>query len=106
MVVADPLRFYTSVNDRAGAEARLADVLRSVVGDVLSSYSSEALLSDPLAEGSEASSEGGPDMQDVNEAMTREAASRAAECFGVRVAAVRISASTSRCRTRTPCSTA
>lgn len=36
--VDDPLQFYKAVSSRGGAEARLSEVLRSVVGDVLSSY--------------------------------------------------------------------
>lgn len=36
--VADPLQYYKTVGTRGAAEARLSEVLRSVVGDVLSSY--------------------------------------------------------------------
>lgn len=43
--VADPLLYYRSVGSRGGAEARLADVVRSVVGDVLSSYDFESIVS-------------------------------------------------------------
>jgi membrane protease subunit HflC len=43
--IDDPLQFYQSVGTRGGAEARLGEVLRSVVGDVLSSYSFTDILS-------------------------------------------------------------
>jgi len=84
--VADPLQFYRSVNDRTGAEARLADVLRSVVGDVLSRYPFTTLINDEQAQDDEDVAS----MQDVNEAMTAEAAERAGESFGIHITAVRI----------------
>ncbi|MFT5154257.1 MAG: membrane protease subunit HflC [Planctomycetota bacterium] len=79
--VADPLEYYRSVTDRFGAEARLTDVLRSVVGDVLSSYKFIDLVSQGERE---------IDMSDINDAISREASSKAAQNFGIRVAAVRI----------------
>lgn len=42
--VADPLQYYKAVGSRGAAEARLGEVLRSVVGDVLSSYNFEDIL--------------------------------------------------------------
>jgi len=42
--VADPLKFYKTVGSRGGAEARLAEILRAVVGDILSSYSFADIL--------------------------------------------------------------
>ncbi len=36
--VSDPLKFYKTVGSRAGAGARLDEIMRAVVGDVLSSY--------------------------------------------------------------------
>jgi len=42
--VADPLQYYKTVGSRGAAEARLSEVLRSVVGDVLSSYDFEDIL--------------------------------------------------------------
>ncbi len=48
--VADPLEFYKTVGSREGAEARLAEILRSVVGDVLSSYKFADILNVEHAE--------------------------------------------------------
>ena len=48
--VADPLEFYKTVGSREGAEARLAEILRSVVGDVLSSYEFADILNVEHAE--------------------------------------------------------
>ena len=42
--VADPLEFYKTVGSRGGAEARLAEILRAVVGDVMSSYNFADIL--------------------------------------------------------------
>ncbi|MCH2101687.1 MAG: protease modulator HflC [Planctomycetes bacterium] len=42
--VDDPLQYYKAVGTRGAAEARLSEVLRSVVGDVLSSYDFEDIL--------------------------------------------------------------
>lgn len=42
--VADPLKFYKTVGSREGAEARLAEILRAVVGDVLSSFAFSDIL--------------------------------------------------------------
>jgi modulator of FtsH protease HflC len=42
--VADPLLYYRAVGSRAGADARLSEIVRSVVGDVLSSYDFKAIV--------------------------------------------------------------
>lgn len=79
--VEDPLRFFTSVNDRRGAEARLTDVLNAVVGDALTAIPFAEMVS--IAE-----SEDG--MAAVVESITRAAAATASASFGVRVEAARI----------------
>jgi modulator of FtsH protease HflC len=43
--VADPLLYHRAVGSRAGADARLSEIVRSVVGDVLSSYDFESIVS-------------------------------------------------------------
>lgn len=99
--VDDPLKFYTSVTTRAGAEARLTDILRSVVGDVMSSYDFSELVADGNADGADGSSGGdGPgddDDADAPSGLSRVAAdlerltrARAAETLGVAVHAAQV----------------
>ncbi len=79
--VTDPVQYMVSVNDRVGAEARLTDVLRSVVGDVLSSHDFSALVSHEEQE---------IDLDDVVAELTTAARAKAEKNFGVQVRAVRI----------------
>jgi len=79
--VSDPLKYWVSVNSRAGAEMRLTDVLRSAVGEVLSSFPFAALVSDQPQEQS---------LTDVVEAITARATPKVASDFGIRVVSVRI----------------
>lgn len=79
--VEDPLRYWVSVTDRGGAEARLTDIMRSEVGTRLGAYPLAALVSvEPQAR----------TMADVVQEITSKTAQRAQESLGVRVAAVRI----------------
>lgn len=48
--VSDPLKFYKTVGSREGADARLDEILRAVVGDVLSSYEFAEILNVENAE--------------------------------------------------------
>ncbi len=79
--VDDPIQYMVSVESRAGAEARLTDVLRSVVGDVLSSHDFSALVSHEPQEF---------DLADIVEKVTRVARAKAEQSFGIKVRAVRI----------------
>lgn len=79
--VADPLLYWTSVGSRGGAEARLTDVLRSVVGDVLSSQPFSVLVSH---EGETAN------MVAVGDRITEVAATTALDSFGIRIEMARI----------------
>ncbi len=79
--VDDPIRYMVSVANRAGAEARLTDVLRSVVGDVVSSHDFAALVSHQPQE---------IDLKDVVAKVTEVARAKAEESFGIEVRAVRI----------------
>jgi membrane protease subunit HflC len=79
--VEDPLRFFTSVDDRRGAEARLTDVLNAVVGDVFNAIPFAEVVS--IREGEEG-------MQRVVEEITRAASETASTHFGVKVHAARI----------------
>lgn len=79
--VADPLAYYRSVGDSFGAGARLTDVMRSVVGDVLASFDFVDLVSHETRQ---------VHMADINAAISQAAGKKAAEHFGVRVTAVRI----------------
>ncbi len=79
--VTDPVRFLTSVSNRAGARARLADVLRSVVGQVVGAHPFSALVSvspQPTR------------IRDLAARITELATGKADADFGVKVAAVRI----------------
>lgn len=79
--VSDPLVFYRTVFDRSGAESRLADVLRSVLGEVLSAHPFSSLVSSEETE---------VDLEEINQLLTESAAARAEEAFGVKVSAVRV----------------
>lgn len=79
--VEDPIQFLVSVTSLRGAEARLTDVLRSVVGDVLGAHNFSTLVS---------SEERETTMSGVVDRITEMVASRAKESFGVRVEVVRI----------------
>lgn len=78
---ADALRYLTSVSGVEGAEARLTDLLRSAVGDVLSANDFASLVSHEEQEST---------LGTVNDAVTAQAAQRALEDFGIEVAAVRV----------------
>ncbi len=79
--VADPVKYWVSVNSRAGAELRLTDVLRSTVGQVLSSVPFTSLVShQPQPQ----------TLTDVVAAITERAAPRVRNDFGVEVVAIRI----------------
>lgn len=79
--VADPVKYWVSVNSKGGAELRLTDVLRSTVGQVLSSVPFSALVSHEPQEQT---------MTDVVAAITERAAPRVSNDFGVEVVAIRI----------------
>ena len=79
--VSDPLKYWVSVGNRAGAEMRLTDVLRSAVGEEISTFPFAALVSDQPQEQT---------LTDVVEAITARAAPKVAEDFGVEVVSVRI----------------
>ncbi len=79
--VADPTRFLVSLNNRAAAEARLADLLRSVTNNEISSRPFSALVSPKPGEAV---------MSEINDRLTKTAAERALAILGIEVAAVRI----------------
>ena len=79
--VADPLRYLVSLTDKTSAEARLTDIMRSEVGTTLGAYPLSALVSTEQEDQT---------MADVMRDITRKAAQRASDSFGVHVAAVRI----------------
>ncbi|MAE71125.1 MAG: hypothetical protein CME06_11750 [Gemmatimonadetes bacterium] len=79
--VNDPIQYMVSVESRAGAEARLTDVLRSVVGDVLSSHDFSDLVSHEPRN---------VDLADIVDQVTRVARDKAEQSFGIRVRSVRI----------------
>ncbi len=79
--VDDPLKFLKSVGSRMVAESRLTDVLRSVVGDVLSAEPFASLVSNEAHETT---------LRDMEERITAAAAAEAQASYGVSVAAVRI----------------
>ena len=80
--VVDPLVYYKSVSDQVGAEARLTDVLRAAVGDVLASHDFTDVVSHEA--------DGGDTLEVVNEDLTRAVAVRSEESFGIAIAAARI----------------
>ncbi|MEW6742670.1 MAG: protease modulator HflC [Planctomycetota bacterium] len=98
--VADPRKYLVTVTDRAGAEARLTDIMRSDVGSIIGSHPLSVLVSAPGSEGSDWSSaeparggEGGTrelTMEDVMREITSSSDAKARESFGIQVAAVRI----------------
>ena len=79
--VNEPIHYMVSDNNRAGAEARLTDVLRSVVGDVLSSRDFSALVSHERND---------VELTSVVEEITTAARAKAEQDFGIQVRAVRI----------------
>lgn len=79
--VEDPLKFWTSVGSRGGAEARLTDLMRSVVGDVLSSHPFAVLVSTEA---------GALDVIGLGERITEVLGRAAGESFGVKVQLARI----------------
>ena len=79
--VQDPLRYWVSVGARTGADSRLTDILRSVVGDVLSSHPFSALVSHE---------EQTTDMQDLGQMITEMAGKKALAGFGIQVSLARI----------------
>ena len=80
--VVDPLKYYKSVSDQEGAEARLTEVLRSAVGDVLASHDFADIVSHE--------SEDEDTLQSVNLDLTEAVAARCRESFGVSIAAARV----------------
>ncbi|MFH0945917.1 MAG: protease modulator HflC [Planctomycetota bacterium] len=79
--VDDPLKYWVSIGTRTGADSRLTDILRSVVGDVLSANPFSALVSDESQETT---------MFDLSEQITQMTASKALEGFGIKVGLARI----------------
>lgn len=79
--VAEPRKFLVSVRDQATAESRLAETLRSVVGDVLVTYPFAALVSHEPQERT---------LTDVARDLTTKAQDKAREAFGVDIHAVRL----------------
>lgn len=80
--VADPLLYYRTVGSRGGAEARLGDVLRSVVGDVLSSYQFDQLIASEES-GAAGLAKIATDLRDA-------AAARAESSMGLKIHSARI----------------
>lgn len=80
--VVDPLLYYKSVSDRVGAEARLTDLLRAAVGDVLASHDFVDIVSHHA--------EDRDTLQTVNLDLTNAVASRSEESFGIAIAAARV----------------
>lgn len=80
--VVDPVDYYKSVSDSVGAEARLTDVLRAAVGDVLASYDFADIVSHEAAETDT--------LEAVNRDLTQAVASRAEESFGISISAARV----------------
>lgn len=79
--VEDPLKYLVSVRSLEEAELRLTDVLRSVIGDVLSACPFVSLVSSEADQSL---------MHEVVARMTDVAAGKAAENFGIHVQAIRI----------------
>ncbi len=79
--VEDPRQYFVSVADRRGAEARLADIMRSELGTILGRHPLSALVSVEESE---------RDMAGVMEEVTRRTAARAAKNLGIGVSAVRL----------------
>ena len=80
--VVDPLLYYKSVNDRVGAEARLVEVLRAAVGDVLAAHNFTDVVSHEM--------DGEDALQTVNKNLTQAVATRCEESFGISISAARI----------------
>lgn len=74
--VADPQRFALSLGSPAAAERSLTDVLRSVLGDVLSSQEFSALVS---------AQPGSVTIKEVSEEITKRTRDRASERYGIEV---------------------
>jgi membrane protease subunit HflC len=74
--VKDPLTFYKTVGTRGGAEARLTEILRSVVGDILSAYKFSDILS---IDG------GGSGLQRIATDLKASAGKRAERNMGIRI---------------------
>ena len=79
--VEDPVKYLVSLSNQASAEARLSDILHSVVGEVLGSHPFAALVSVTPQQ---------TRMADVIGKITELARARARNDFGVQVAAVRL----------------
>jgi membrane protease subunit HflC len=80
--VEDPTRYLVSVTEQRGAEARLTDVLNSEVGSVLGEHPLSSILSIESVS---------PDLEALLGEITARVARRAADSFGIRVSAVRVS---------------
>jgi membrane protease subunit HflC len=79
--VADPLRFLVTVVSRATAEAQLGDILRAEVGAAMGSHELSAFLSTEA---------GDVVMDSITARITRRAAVKAREGYGIDVQAIRI----------------
>ncbi|MEM7310515.1 MAG: protease modulator HflC [Planctomycetota bacterium] len=80
--VVDPLLYYKSVSDRTGAEARLTELLRAAVGDVMASYDFADIISH--------AAESEDTLQTVNHDLTEAVAARSEASFGIAVSAARV----------------
>lgn len=79
--VHDTLKYWVSVTNKKNAEARLTDVLRSTVGDVLSAHPFSDLVSHE---------KGGGTLSEVAEEITRQTAEESLRDFGIMVDMVRV----------------
>ncbi len=79
--VGDPIRYLVSATDRAGAEARLTDMMRSEFGTTLGAHALSVLVSTEPQERT---------LEDMMQEITQNLARRARDNFGIDVAAVRI----------------
>lgn len=79
--IADPRKFLETVNDRAGAEVRMADIVASELGAALGRYALQALITTDAEEMKVAEIMGG---------VTEGVRSLAATGFGIEVADVRM----------------
>ncbi len=79
--VVDPLKFLVSVMDEKTAEAQLEDIMRAEVGAALGSHDLSVLLS---------TNEDQVRMDEIMAKITRRAAEKALDAYGIRVRAIRL----------------